>query len=819
MGRTMGRTLGLTLGLLSTTVLAVQVVLLRLFAIESYHHFAYMVIGVALLGFGAAGTVIVLARERIRGREAHLFRVLSVAYPLALALAVSVSPRLGYDATQLVYDSSQWLRLLLVYLLLTLPFLVGGGAVALALALASAAPGQAPGVGRLYAWNLAGSGVGSLIGLATLLELRPDAALSAVLLIAAAVPITGTLGAKRGRLQAIGIATALSVIALAAVGPWPLAVAPTKGLPQAEAFPGAQRVAEVWSPIDWTVAVDAPAFRHAPGLSLAYSGPIPRQTALFVDGESAGGVEALSDPAAGYLEWLPSAAPYAVASPRTVAVLGSGDGLEVRSALRHGAARVTAIELLGTVSRLEARLSASATDPRIERRVADARAFAAGAAARYDLVVLPGSAGFQIASSGVRGVGEDYLNTVEAYGAFLDLVAPGGTLVVTRWLRTPPRDNVKTILTASEALRARGHADPASALAFVRSWSVGALLVRPAGFTPTELEQLRDFADSRMFDVDLPPPGSVRAEGAFHVLDQPVYRQALAAVARGPASAREFAGDYPLAVAPGTDDRPYFGRFLRLGSVPDLVVGEVGAWLPVAEWGYLAVIATVSQSLLAALLLIGLPFLSLARSGRALGETSRLRLAAYFLGTGLGFVFLEIGAIQRLGLFLGHPVYAATAVLAALLVFSGIGSGASDRIDARWTAGICASVAIVALLAAMAASRSGVLGGASLPSRFALGLILVGLPGILLGMPFPLGLRRLATGVGGVGWAWAVDGVASVVGVSLATLVAMEFGGRAVLILAAVAYGVSALAALGGGAGPAPTIGHGAVPPGAEATT
>ena len=208
-------------------------------------------------------------------------------------------------------------------------------------------------------------------------------------------------------------------------------------------------------------------------------------------------------------------------------------------------------------------------------------------------------------------------------------------------------------------------------------------------------------------------------------------------------------------------------------------------------------LATLVQSLLAAGFLIGIPLYSLVRRARGASSRLTLRTAAYFLGTGFGFVFLEIGAIQRLGLLLGHPIYATAAVLTALLAFSGLGSEISDRLDAGWAAHVCGAVAVIAAIAALAATGSNVLGGPSLGVRFGLGLLLVGMPGVLLGMPFPLGLRRLGGGPGSVGWAWAVDGVASVVGVSLATLLAMEFGGQAVLLLASVAYGVSAVATLG----------------------
>ncbi len=64
-----------------------------------------------------------------------------------------------------------------------------------------------------------------------------------------------------------------------------------------------------------------------------------------------------------------------------------------------------------------------------------------------------------------------------------------------------------------------------------------------------------------------------------------------------------------------------------------------------------------------------------------------------------------------------------------------------------------------------------------------------------MGMPFPLGLRRLAgDDAGRVAWAWAANGFASVVAAPLAVLIALELGSEAVFGAAAAAYAVAALA-------------------------
>jgi MFS family permease len=154
---------------------------------------------------------------------------------------------------------------------------------------------------------------------------------------------------------------------------------------------------------------------------------------------------------------------------------------------------------------------------------------------------------------------------------------------------------------------------------------------------------------------------------------------------------------------------------------------------------------------------------------------------------------VEIAAIPPLSLVLGHPVYAVAAVLATLLVCSGVGSMWSDRFNPnrRRRVGIILAV-MLAAGAVCLWPLAHALETAPLPLR--LGGVLVALVplGLLMGMPFPLGLRSLAPGAGGIAWAWASNGFASVVAAPLGALVAIEAGTNTLLFLAAAAYALGA---------------------------
>ena len=429
---------------ISVALLAFEILLLRFFSVQHFSHFAYAVISIAMLGGGASGTLLVLLRERVRGRERRAFAWAAAAFTILLFACPIAAHRLPFEPTALAWSAKAWGALLLVALVLALPFFAGTAAVILAML---GRPERTP---ILYAANLAGSGSGALVALA-LLALPP---------------------------------------------PWTPRVSPFKALPQVESYPQARKLGERWSPLGWVVAVATPAFHYAPGLSLAYRGGLPAQVAMFVDGELAGGATLGRGESAGaeFLDWLPSAAAYRAVQPRSVLVIGSGPGLEVAIALAHGARRVLAIELNPDVIALTRRVLDSASDvyrdPRVELVIGDARSLAARTRERFDLIVLAPTEAFGTAAAGLHALAEDYLTTVEALRTYLRHLEPGGVLAATRWVRTPPRDDVKMILTAGAAVRAAGEAAVGQHLVCLRSWATATVLVRPQGFAPDDLSRL-----------------------------------------------------------------------------------------------------------------------------------------------------------------------------------------------------------------------------------------------------------------------------------------------------------------------------------------
>ena len=788
--------------LLAAGILGYEILLARLLAIVHWHHFAYMIIAVALLGFGAAGSLVAVLQRRLLAHFRWAFGGAALGFGAGAPLAFALAQSLPFNALEIAWDRAQLGWLFALYLVLSLPFF----SAALALALAFRA--HAARAGALYRMDLVGAGLGAL-GMVFLLDALP---------LADALRVVGALGAAAGGLVLLTgsirrLARGGALLAVCAGIALPAALpdhwlrphpSPYKGLSLALTAPEARIVAERHGPLGWLAAVESPRvpFRHAPGLSLmAPAGP-PEQVGLFTDGGAPSAITR-ADADLRYLEAETAALPYHLVERPQVLVLGAGGGAEVLRALRHGASAVDAVELnpdvLAIVREVLAEAAGAAWEGQsVRTHVADARSFAARAAEQWDLIQIALVDSFSAAAAGVHALDESLLYTVEAFETFLDRLAPGGVLAVTRWLKLPPRDSLRLLWTARRALEARGVADPASHLVMIRGWKTTTLVIGARPFGADAIAGLRGFTEDYAFDL-VWHPGIAEGDANRHNrLAQPeFYRGASAILGPDPEG---YAARYKFALTPATDDRPFFFHTLKWSTLPELLALRAQGGLPLIEWGFVILVATLVQAFVAAALLILAPLLAL-RAPRTTDARppARWRVVLFFACLGLAFLFIEIAFMQRFAVFLGHPLYAIAVVLAGLLVFAGLGAGAIDRLSRL--AGRRPPIVIVAAgIIAVGGAYLGLLPyvfeaaqGWPTAARLAVALALLGPIGFFLGMPFPLGLKALGGRAPAlVPWAWGINACASVVSASLATFIALHVGFTPVLGCALVLYALAA---------------------------
>lgn len=803
--------------LISAAILAYEVLLARLFSIIQWYHFAYMVISIALLGYGASGTFVALARDRLTPWAGRAFSVFAALFGVSAVGCFALAQRLPFNALEIVWDPHQLALLLALYALLTVPFFWGAACIGLALACF-----EAP-VGRIYRADLLGAGAGALGIVLLLFLVFPSTALQAIGAVAMLAAALASLAlGRRGRLGAAGLGIAALVMGLALPPAWTeLQLSPYKGLSQALEVPGAVIETERSSPLGLLSAARSPQipFRHVPGLSLNNVIEPPAQIGVFTDGDGLSPITAFDgrlEPLA-YLDLTTSALPYHLLDRPEVLILGAGGGAEVLSALWHGAARIDAVELnpqlAGLVRDTYGDFAGQLYErPEVDLHIAEARGFVAGADRRYDLIQLPLLDSFA-ASAGTASLHASFVYTVEAFGTYLDHLKPGGYLAITRWLKLPPRDSLKLLLTTIAALEAQGVQDPERRLALIRSWDTTTLLVKNGTLGPHDTERIRGFAEVRSFDLVTYPGMSADEANRYNLLQQPYFFEGARALL-GPDRER-FLARYKFDLRPATDDRPYFFDFFTWRALPEIAALARQTGPALLDWGYLILFVTLVQAVILSALLVLLPLWLWSRlwSPPRLGTAERWRISLYFTLIGFAFLFVEIASIQRFTLFLSHPLYAIAVVLAGFLVFAGLGSGLAAHLERRLheragpgLGALEVAVAAIAFLSiAYVFGLPPVLGRLmALPdvARIALSLVLIAPLALFMGMPFPLVLARLKVRAPDfVPWAWGINGCASVASAIIATLLTIGFGSRAVILVAAVLYLLAAAVVRGSAAG------------------
>ncbi len=833
---------GLAAFLLADAVLMLQVALTRVFAVMTFHHFTYLIIGLALLGFGAAGTVLTLSR-RFAGRQVSARLLADCAWLFGLSTAASflAITRTRFDP-MLVYergDFSQFFGLLMLLLFAVAPLFFGG------LCLGYLVSKSGDEVNRIYFCDLVGAGCGSLGALAAINYLGAVTTIFGVAFVACVLAMlvgmsAGQTTAEGGRATSSSVAqphsavrtsqmrwryplTALVALALAAVPQWKSNAIPVP-FPESKQMPNA-RVGEY----RWHVVARVDVDEHLRGYP-SFGGSLSRTWdetrppldyhGLYQDGSALTGIVRLEGASPAGLHILGhymQGAAYVLRPGAEVLTIGPGGGVDVAMALYHGASRVVGVDLNPwTIDYVKNKYAAYAGGlygrDDVEIVCAEGRHYLTAAQEKFDVIQLSGVDTFTALASGAYALSENYVYTREAMLDYFSRLKEGGIVSFSRWLFAPPRETLRLVMTARSALEAQGVTDAhahfvvIAAPAWLDRSPWAETLVKPTPFTREELQSLRDWCERLRFDVLYDPFVSYEPGGAYDALvgtskyDPVVCAREIHRGLRTPsADLRAYVDEYVYNVAPCTDDNPFFFNYYRFANLPSPFAASLGGdpvnRLPL---GLMILLACLVQIVVIGGLLILWPMRTRAVGIRA--QPGAWRVMIYFGCLGLGFVTLEIMLIQKLMVFLGGPVYAMAVTLFSLLVFSGIGS----YVAKAFTRSSPKAGGLVVLLLLCAAIHGEVwFLNEMVPGQMGLSHVMRGavaiaaiLPlGLLLGMPFPTGLR-LAERLGPqlTPWAWCVNACATVLGSVACILAAMVVGFTAVMYAALAVYCIALLA-------------------------
>ncbi|MBE7542058.1 MAG: hypothetical protein M9913_24085 [Bryobacteraceae bacterium] len=747
--------------LTTMATLVLELALTRIFSVVFYYHFAFLAISIALFGLGAGGVLsyYVNGHGRVLYRKLGLLSGLNAAAVTgALALVLRLG---GYEGV--------W-TIAAVYFAASIPFLLSGMVVSLAIA------ETIERVDRVYFVDLLGAAGGCLL-LVPFLNIvgGPGAVLVAAVLLAASSAVWfGLAQSLAGR--ALGVALALALVMLAVANKqahW-LDIDTAKGRPlAAEEF------------VQWN------SFSRIAVIRDAYNAPT-----IVIDADATTGIpqfdlDNLGDDDRARLARQGPAFPYLLRPGAKSLILGSGGGWDVARAVASGSTDVTGVEInpiiATTIMRDRYRELSRGIylRPGVRVFVEDGRAFIRRTNEKYDVLQATLVDTWASTAAGAYALSENNLYTVEAFTDYFSRLTDTGVLAFTRWGFDPPRESLRLLSLAREALARLGEHDPARHVLVLREsaerlqdWGATDTVVfsrRP--FTPQDLVRAREAAARAGLVIIYEPEAPINTP----------FRRLLTA-----ADPAAFYDSYPFDVTPVTDDRPFFFYTVQ----PRDVLGyATSATRPSADYKINQAVPTLftllAVSVAAVVITLLLPPLLLRR--RLPAEPGVRRFLTYFLCLGAGYILVQVGLIQKLVLFLGHPTYALTVVIFAMLVFSGLGSYWSRRLtqasDQRLGA-ICLIVtALVTAIAFTATPVTASLVGLPLSLKIAIALLLIAPAGFAMGIPFPAGLARMEQWHRpSVRWAWSLNAAASVLGSGAAIFLALYIGLRGTLLTGGALY-------------------------------
>lgn len=790
----------LTIAVISGATLAYEVLLLRLFSLIQWHHFAFMVISLALLGYGVSGVFLALARQ---GVSRHFPRVilanillLGMAMPVCFLLAQAIP----FNPAELLWDPWQLVYWLGVYLILALPFFFAANIIGLSLYQFRT------GIPTLYAADLLGAALGSVAIIALLfvidvelvLWVLPLLVLLAGLLLLSRSPLW--VGTER-RIWQAGLLVVATGTVLTLPGAMQLNLSSYKGLSQLLTVPETRVLQRESSPLGVLSVVESRQvpLRFAPGLSILSDSQLPEQLAVFSDADAMtaitrfdGDIEPIS-----FLGQTSSALPYQFRAMDDVLVLGAGTGSDVLQALLFQSPHIDAVEanpqMIELVQDDYAAYAGNLYNlPQVEVHQSEARAYITNTERQYDLITMSFLSGAGT-TGGLYSMSENYLFTVESIRDTLSHLKPGGYLSITQPATLPPRMIPKLIATISAALDTET-LTPSQSLMLIRSWQTTTLVIKNGRINAEEIGQLKAFRQQFNFDIAYYPGMTEPVANHFHQLKAPYFYLAATALLTGDRDG--FVDDYKFNIAPATDNQPYFSQFFKWETLPEILSLLDAGSIFLLESGYLLLLAALVQAMLASFVLLLLPLWLWRRRRRDREQAQPLhkRVLAYFFALGLAFLFVEIAFIQKFVLILHHPVYAVTTVIAGFLLAAGLGSYLSGRLrQVRPRSQVIAAVLVMIVLSAVYLTHYAAIAQFLLAQsdilRYLLAILMILPLGFCMGVPFPAAMSMLGREHDEmIPWAWGINGFASVMSPILATLIAMQFGFRVLIAVALLLY-------------------------------
>jgi hypothetical protein len=783
--------------IVAATTLMLQVVFTRILSLVAWYHLAFFVVSLAMFGLTVGAVYVYLRRARFTeetvSRDLAHYSVL-FAYTAALSIAslLTLSPVTVMSLTTVFL----WTELAVF---VAVPFFFSGIVVSLALT-RSPLP-----IGRVYAADLIGAALGCL---AVLLLLNVTDAVSAILWTSLLIAVGGFFFLKSAtsapETQAAGVKAwlapqraAVVLLGFALLNealPDRNALRPVFVKGKVESGNNEPRY-EKWNSFS-RIGVHPvgviPAKLTGPGKDYRRQEWKLQHDRLKIDGGASSlGYHINGDlERAGFLRYDIAGLAYEIPGIQESAVIGVGGGRDLLTARVYGVPHVTGVEINPIIANLLTEEPGFAdvygvkNIPGIDVEVAEARSWFASTDRTFDSIQMSLIDTFAATGAGAYTLSENGLYTTEAWNVFVDRLNPGGVFTVTRWYA--PGEVVETgrmVSLAVASVLELGATDPRQHLFLAVTPPLATLVLGRDPLTADQVTALEAACARHGFEIIASPQIESPEEFMRDLL--------------GATNAEELAQrtvGYQLDLSPPTDERPFFFNQLPLGNP----VATFRLWRELKSQGVTSGNLTATATLLLLLLIsaglvVATVVVPLRPAARDSSSSFALGGTCYFFLIGIGFMCTEIGLLQRMSVFLGHPIYSLSVVLFALILTTGLGSLLSDRFPLDRPKRFYAWALLTsAYLTTFPLWVSGLLlefDRLPLTPRALFCVAVIAPAGILMGFGFPTGMR-LASAVDKrpTPWFWGVNGAAGVLASSLAVACSIAYGISFTLMAGGVCY-------------------------------
>lgn len=766
---------------LAMGTLLYEVVLTSIFSYTVWSNYAFMIVSTALFGFGVAGVFLFLF-QRLNATENMDQRISFFALCFAITAIFSLLIIIWVPLDVSQFDKLRtWAYLAIIFISIMTPFFFAGLSISILLS------SYRKKVNRLYFFDLVGASIGSL---AIILLITPFGA-TGVLLFSALLGVLASIVFLEGRLlkpaRIVLSLTFLSILVLIPVSEKIFKIYPHQNKRNFTRRIKTQTVFfSGWSPLSKIDVIGSKAGNSIRAQIWINGGQ--NQSFLAVLGPNDGAIKRPN--------WKESINfPYIFMRRKRpkVLIIGSSGGTEVVYALSHKSSHVDAVEMDPLICKIVQKNFKQYNHALFSKQEVhllndEGRSFVINTKKEYDLVQMINNFTPIAIASGSINLSETYLLTVEGFKDYINHLTPDGILALNRW------GSVRFCTTIRKAFDELGRKDIWNHVTILtgEAWMLNGFYYKNSPFSEKEIGWIKEYARVKHLKV-LYHPNMKK--------DENLYAKILKG--KHPESFYRFAG---FELSPPTDDKPFFNHFVKMGSIIDInsfVVPELKKIYTlftkrtdktgekVITKSDLPVFSLAIESIIMSLIFIFIPLILVGR--REKYKYKKWPFLYYFAVLGIGFIMIELCLMKQFVLFLGYPAISISLIISILLFFTGVGSFISEHFQGKIKSSLKIVFPLIFLVNMGLMFLIPKIFPVFLGSHFAVKVVITVLLlfplGIVMGMPFPLGLLLVhERSKNLVGWVWGVNGFATVVGSVLTVLMALYWGFSSVLIFASIFY-------------------------------